>query len=167
MCFHKFNHVAVTVTKCRHQKSLIWLKWGRNTTEVSVYTRIATFDLISEVWNTLIMASLMRPSILQTADDPTDGNVQHWIWWCSSTLHDTDTSTLIKYLANSMHAYFRSIANGRTAKNNQCMKINNNMINFLPAWLTLSTAYRIRENFRLTKISPIPDTYVLQKYLVE
>ena len=27
--------------------------------------------------------------------------------------------------------------------------------------------YRIRENFRLTEISPTPDTFVLQKYLVE
>ena len=45
---------------------------------VSMYLHIATYDLIPEVRNALITFSLLRQFILlQTADNPTDGNVQH------------------------------------------------------------------------------------------
>ena len=32
---------------------------------------------------------------------------------------------------------------------------------------SMAYIYHIRETFRLTKISPTPDTFVLQKYMVE
>ena len=43
-------------------------------------------------------------------------------------------------------------------------------INVSMTWSDLnhvSITYRMREKFRLTKDSPTPDTFVLQKYLVE